>query len=91
MLAEGTDKPTGKAIGVKAYANIADLDSKIKNKVSAVDAKQREVDAKRAQIEDAKKAVESAVQSREEFLGKFKDNIRKVLFTLRVEGETIEE
>lgn len=92
MLAEGLAKPTGKTIkGIKAYANIVDLESKIKSKESAVDMKQKEVDVKRAQIDKAKSDVQSAIQSKEVFLEKFKDNIRKVLFTLRVEGETIEE
>ena len=92
MLAEGSAKPTGKTIkGIKAYANIVDLESKIKNKEVAVDAKQKEVDAKRAQIDKARRDVESANQSKQVFLEKFRDNIRKVTFTLRVEGEAIEE
>lgn len=93
MLAEGTVKPTGerqKGLEV-VYKNIDDLEKKIQNKEEAVDSKQKEIDKKLEQIEDAKKAVKAAEQSRKEFLEKFKDNIRKVRFTLRVEGETIED
>lgn len=92
MIAEGSANPTGKPIkGLKAYANIVDLESKIKSKENAVEAKQTEVDIKRGQIAKAQQEVETANQSKQVFLEKFKDNIRKVMFTLRVEGEAIEK
>lgn len=93
MLAEGSDKPEGKPQkDLKVvYENIDDLEKKIQNKAEAVDSKQKEINKKFEQIEDAKKAVKAAEQSREDFLKKFKDNIRKVRFALRVEGETIED
>jgi hypothetical protein len=92
MLAEGSDKPTGKSLnGNKVYASLADLEFKIKSKEWSVDSKQKEVEDKKKQIEKAETMVESIKQKKQAFIEKFKDNIHKVLFRLRVEGETIKE
>ena len=88
MLAEGSDKPTGKPVkGKKAYNNISDLKSKISKKTTDVDKQQKVVQDKSAELENAKAAEESANQDKKDFLEKCKSNISKMLFTVCVEDE----
>jgi hypothetical protein len=47
--------------------------------------------SKKKELKDAETDVSSAKQAKHEFIMKFKDHIRKVLFRLCVEGETIKE
>jgi hypothetical protein len=94
ILALGTDKPDIEKGGKdkkRVYKDINDLQKRIKSKEQSVDAKQKDVKNKKKEIKDAETDVASAKQAKDEFIMKFKDDIRKVLFSLCVEGETIKE